>query len=285
MNKTKTKYFLTVLVVFVTAIPMLRAGGGIPVPASAGPSKGTLVIVGGGRLGPEIVSRFIELAGGAQANFVVIPTAIGDQVDVEREKNRFANAFAVKNFVVLHTRDRKQADSKEFVEPLKHATGVWIEGGRQWRLADAYLGTLTEREIKAVLQRGGVVGGSSAGATIQGSFLVRGASGTPENPDGDNTIMIAPPHIQGFGLLQNAAIDQHVIARHRENDLVPVIDVHPELLGIGIDESTAIVVHGDEFEIIGKSKVGIYDGKDHDGKKYYFLSVGQKFDLKKRKAE
>src|SRR5947209_2031566 len=249
MNKSVARYFLVLFIALVIAIPLFRAFGGVPVPASTGPSKGTLIIVGGGRLGPEIVSRFIELAGGAQANFVVIPTAIGDQVDVEREKTRFANTFAVKNFVVLHTRDRKQADSKEFVEPLKHATGVWIEGGRQWRLADAYLGTLTEHEIKAVLQRGGVVGGSSAGATIQGSFLIRGASGTPENPDGDNTIMIAPPHIQGFGLLQNAAIDQHVIVRHRENDLVPVIDAHPELLGIGIDESTAIVVHGDEFEI------------------------------------
>src|SRR5581483_1850347 len=156
MNKTKAKYFLTVFILLIIAIPRLCAGGNVSASASAGPSKGALVIVGGGRLGPEIVSRFIELAGGAQANFVVIPTAIGDQVDVEREKTRFANAFGVKNFMVLHTRDRKQADSKEFVEPLKHATGVWIEGGRQWRLADAYLGTLTEREIKAVLQRGGV---------------------------------------------------------------------------------------------------------------------------------
>ncbi|HEV3037185.1 MAG TPA: cyanophycinase [Candidatus Angelobacter sp.] len=284
MNKSTAKYFLILLVLLIIAIPLVRAGGGASA-KSIGPSKGSLIIVGGGRLGPEIVSRFIELAGGAQANFVVIPTAIGDKVNVDLEKNRFLNAFGVKNFVVLHTRDRSEADSKEFAEPLRHASGVWIEGGRQWRLADAYHGTLTEREIKAVLDRGGVVGGSSAGATIQGSFLVRGASGTPENPDGDNTIMIAPPHIEGFGLLQNAAIDQHVITRHRENDLVPVIDAHPELLGIGIDESTAIVVHGDEFEIIGKSKVGIYDGKDHDGKKYYFLSSGQKFDLKKRKTE
>ncbi|HEV2961327.1 MAG TPA: cyanophycinase [Candidatus Angelobacter sp.] len=284
MNKTNAKYFLILLVVLMVAIPLVRAGGSAS-SSSIGPSKGSLIIVGGGRLGPEIVSRFIELAGGAQANFVVIPTAIGDQVNVDQEKQRFANNFGVKNFVVLHTRDRNQANSKEFTEPLHHASGVWIEGGRQWRLVDAYHGTLTEREIKAVLDRGGVVGGSSAGATIQGSFLVRGASGTPENPDGDNTIMIAPPHVEGFGLLQNAAIDQHVITRHRENDLVPVIDAHPELLGIGIDESTAIVVHGNEFEIIGKSKVGIYDGKEHDGKKYYFLSSGQKFDLKKRKAE
>jgi cyanophycinase len=282
MNKNQV---LLMFALLITTIPLVRAAGVKSSSVTHGPDKGTLIIVGGGRLGPEIVSRFIELAGGPEANFVVIPTAVGDQVNLELETQRFFNAFGVKNFVVLHTRDRNQANSKEFVEPLRHATGIWIEGGRQWRLTDAYLGTLTEREIKGVLDRGGVVGGSSAGATIQGSFLIRGASGTPENPDGDNTIMIAPPHVEGFGLLQNAAIDQHVITRHRENDLVPVIAAHPELLGIGIDESTAIVVHGNEFEIIGKSKVGIYDGKEHDGKKYYFLSSGQKFDLKKRAVE
>ena len=78
---------------------------------------------------------------------------------------------------------------------------------------------------------------------------------------------------------------EHILPRCRSNDLAAVIAAHPDLLGIGIDESTAIVVHGDKFEIIGKSKVGIYDDKEHDGKKYYFLSSGQKFDLKKRQAE
>ena len=121
--------------------------------------------------------------------------------------------------ILLHTRDRARANSEGFVEPLRHASGVWIDGGRQWRLADAYLGTTVEREIKALLARGGVVGGSSAGATIQGSFLVRGASGTSRNPDGDNRIVMARGHETGFGLLANSAIDQHVNARGREADL------------------------------------------------------------------
>ena len=245
-----------------------------------GPNKGALVIVGGGQVGPEIVQRFVQLAGGPDANFVVIPTAGEDNglKDLNKIGDDFKKRFGAKYVTVLHTRDRKVADSAEFVAPLKHASGVWIPGGRQWRLADSYLGTATEREIKAVLARGGVVGGSSAGATIQGSFLVRGAvSG--------NTIMVDKDHQKGFGLLNNAAIDQHVIKRHRENDLVAVITGHPRLLGIGIDESTAIVVHGNEFEVIGASKVGIYDDKDHDGKKYYFLSAGQKFDLARREVE
>jgi len=167
---------------------------------------------------------------------------------------------------------------------LRHASGVWIEGGRQWRLADAYLGTAVEREIKALLARGGVVGGSSAGATIQGSFLVRGDPARPGNPDGDNTIMMVPGHETGFGLLASSAIDQHVIVRHRESDLDPVIAKHPELLGIGINESAAIVVHGNEFEVMN-GKVLIHDGRTHDGKLYYMLSSGQKFNLKTRAAE
>lgn len=247
---------------------------------SIGPNKGTLVIVGGGQVGPEIVQRFVQLAGGPDANFVVIPTAGEDNGlnDLTKIADDFKKRFGAKNVTVLHTRDRKVADSPEFVEPLKHASAVWIPGGRQWRLADSYLGTATEREIKAVLARGGVVGGSSAGATIQGSFLVRGAvSG--------NTIMVDKDHQKGFGLLHDAAIDQHVIKRHRESDLVPVIADHPKLLGIGIDESTAIVVHGNEFEVIGASKVGIYDDKEHDGKKYYFLTAGQKYDLAHREVE
>jgi cyanophycinase len=248
---------------------------------TVGPAKGSLVIVGGGTVVPEIRNRFVELAGGPGANFVLIPTAQGGAIDLEQARNAFFRSFGLAHVTVLHTRDPKLADSAEFTKPLREASGVWIEGGRQWRLADAYLGTAVEREIKALLARGGVVGGSSAGATIQGSYLVRGAPAAPGNPDGDNTIMMAPGHENGFALLPNSAIDQHVIARHRESDLVPVIATHPKLLGIGIDQETAIVVHGDTFEVIGDSKVIIHDGK----KPFYFLSHGQKFNLKTRLPE
>lgn len=249
---------------------------------TVGPAKGSLVIVGGGEVVSEIRKRFVELAGGPDANFVMIPTAQSDSaINLEQAQKFFAASFGLTHVTVLHTRDRKLADSPEFIEPLRHATGVWIEGGRQWRLADAYLGTAVEREIKALLTRGGVVGGSSAGATIQGSYLVRGASATPDNPDGDNRIMMAPGHETGFALLPNYAIDQHVITRHRESDLAPVIASHPNLLGIGIDQSTAIVIHGNDFEVIGDSKVIIHDGK----KPFYFLSHGQKFNLKTRQPE
>ena len=152
-------------------------------------------------------------------------------------------------------------------------------GGRQWRLVDSYLGTRTEREFRGVVERGGVIGGSSAGATIQGSYLVRGAR------EG-NQLMMAPGYEQGFGFLRGVAIDQHLLKRTRQDDLLEVIDRRPDLLGIGIDESTAIVVQGDRIEVIGESKVAIYDKSYQpgaDGKRYYFLEPGARFDLRLRR--
>jgi cyanophycinase len=249
---------------------------------TVGPAKGWLVIHGGGALTNEMKERFVALAGGPNANFVVIPTALTDkEIDLDKYGLNTSKLFGITHVTVLHTKDHARANSEGFVEPLRHASGVWIDGGRQWRLADAYLGTAVEREIKSLLARGGVVCGSSAGATIQGSFLVRGASGTPNNPDGDNSIMMAPGHETGFGLLANSAIDQHIDARGREGDLHAVISKHPNLLGIGIDQSAAIVVHGDSFFVVG-GQVAIHDGKQHQGSSYYFLSSGQAFDLKTR---
>ncbi len=246
---------------------------------SLGPDKGSLVIVGGGKLGDEIVSRFITLAGGKDAKFIFVSTASGSDKPADVAKTFLALA-GCKNVTVLHTKDRAIANSKEFVEPLKKANAVWFEGGRQWHLVDSYLNTLTEKEFRNLLKRGGVIGGTSAGATIQGSYLVRGAR------EG-NTIMMAPGYEVGLGFLKNTGIDQHLIARKRESDMLEVIDAHPKLLGIGIDESTAVVVRKNQFEVIGASKVAIYDKgytpAETGGKRYYFLSKGDKFDLKKRR--
>jgi cyanophycinase len=240
---------------------------------TVGPSRGALVIAGGGDLGPEILHRFIELADGPGALVVVIPTAQEDSLITPEWLKKTAPAKAgLQHLIPLHTRDRAVADSEEFAAPLRKARGVWFEGGRQWRLVDAYLGTRTERELFALLERGGVIGGSSAGATIQGSYLVRGAR------EG-NTIMMAPGYEEGMGFLRNTAIDQHLLVRQRQDDLVPVVRAHPLLLGIGIDERTAIVVQGDHFQVVGSSKVAIYEA----GKPYYFLVPGDGFDLAARR--
>ena len=240
-----------------------------------GLAKGSLVVVGGGRIPPSISNRFIELAGGRDAKIVYIPTAAEDRQLNNQTGDESPRLFGLKNVTVLHTRDRNVADTEAFAAPLREATGVWFGGGRQWRLVDSYADTLTLKEIRKVLERGGVIGGSSAGASIQASYLVRGAR------EG-NTIMMAKGYEVGFGFLHGVAVDQHINTRRREKDLAEVITAHPDLLGIGIDESTAIVVQGDQFEVIGAGQVAITDGKNHEGRSYYFLSPGERFDLKKR---
>jgi cyanophycinase len=241
-----------------------------------GPASGALVVDGGGQTA-EMIKRFVALAGGVESPVVLIPTASeSEQIDLKQAQQAFVRRFGFKHVTVLHTRDRALADKEEFAAPLKTARAVWFAGGRQWRLVDSYMGTRTQREVEAVLSRGGVIGGSSAGATIQGSYLLRGAR------EG-NHIMMAKGYEEGFGYLKGVTVDQHLIARGRQNDLVGVIDKKPELLGLGLDEPAAIVVQGDRMEVIGRSVVGIYDGKEHDGKRYYFLAPGEVFDLAARK--
>ncbi len=245
-----------------------------------GPAKGALVIVGGGRLDDAILERFFDLAGGRDAPVVVIPTAggDGDYGTYWAGLSRF-KALGATHLTVLHTTDRAVANADAFVQPIRDARGVWFAGGRQWRLADAYLHTKVQDELNALLGRGGVIGGTSAGATIQGSYLVRGDTRS-------NTIMMGD-HVEGMGFLKHAAIDQHVLRRNRQFDLIPVIEAHPELLGIGIDESTAIVVEGDRFQVMGAGYVLIFDHEHQldSGGRFYVLAPGDRFDLKARVAE
>jgi cyanophycinase len=252
---------------------------------SAGPQHGWLIIDGGGTLINEVKERFVALIGGPDARVVAIPTAMADgEFDSSTYAQHIAQLLGVRHVTVLHTRNRAEADSAAFVRCLDDAAGVWIDGGRQWRLADAYLGTAVERHLKELLERGGVVLGSSAGATIQGSFLVRGAAASPTHPEGDNSIVMASGHEIGFGLLSNSAIDQHIDTRGREHDIDTVLAAHPELLGIGLDESAAIVVHRDAFFVVG-GQVLVSDGTKSSGERHLILSPGQAYDLAARQLQ
>ncbi|MBN8822050.1 MULTISPECIES: cyanophycinase [unclassified Spirosoma] len=257
---------------------------------TVGPEQGSLMIVGGGAMGPELWNKFVELAGGPdKADIIIIPTAGEDSAasSAPREKEKLTS-LGVKNITILHTRDPKVANQESFVAPLRKATGIWFVGGRHWRLADSYLNTLAHKEFNALLSRGGIIGGTSAGATIQGSFMVRGDTK-------GNSIMVGD-HTQGLDFIHNVTIDQHVMRRNRQFDLIDVIKTRPELLGIGIDEGTAILVQKNTFEVLGASYVGIYEagqiassakypsGMNSTGGPFYYLSKGQKFDLKTRKV-
>lgn len=264
----------------------------IDIPAFIGPESGTLIIIGGNAKDPLFLEKFKEYAGGEDANIIIVPTAWEDD-QIEKDsgfinfKARFEKA-GFKNIIVLHTRDSSLANNLEFYAPITLASGVWFDGGRQWRIADGFLNTKAHEEFNKLLDRGGVIAGSSAGASIQGSYLARGDSK-------GNTVMMGD-HEVGLGFLKNSAIDQHILVRNRQFDIFEILKNRPELFGVGLDENTGIVVKGNEFEVIGNSFVAIYDGTRFsrerdtiyqlptDSKEFYFLRKGDKYNLKERKV-
>lgn len=284
------------LICFVLAIVMFpinnlfgQDSNNLKINETIGPEKGTLIITGDGIYG-IFKDKFLELIGGADAPIIVIPTAGSSEVlsdeFLENYKQSFINS-GFNNVTVLHTRDPEEANKDEFIEPIKNAVGVIFGGGRQWRHADSYLNTKTHDEFIKLLDRGGVIAGGSAGATIQGSYLARGDSQGNTEMMGDHEV--------GLGFITNVAIDQHLLARNRQFDMFEILDNRPELLGIGLDENTGIIVHGDKFRVVGKSYVAIYDGtrwsKERDtiyklpkgSREFYMLKARDEYDLKKRK--
>jgi cyanophycinase len=288
MTNRRTAAALCALAILLATVAARSAADD---PPEYGPPKGTLVVVGGGALdGTGILEKFIQLAGGPDASLVIVPTAGGNRnQDGTVREYKEADIVApwlkrgIKNVRMLHTHDPAVADTEAFAAILRTADAVWFNGGRQWNIVDSYMHTLTFKEFHQVLARGGVIGGSSAGATIQGDYLVRGAIAGPQ-------IMMTPEkeHERGFNFLRRTAIDQHINTRNRWDDLIPVIRNMPELLGIGLSEGTAIIVTGDRFEVMGKWKVAIYDSTrlyQPWEKPYFVLSAGDVYYMKTRKIE
>lgn len=256
-----------------------------------GYQNGTLIIIGGGKVGDVIMNEFNKLAGGDSAEIVVIPTALEDEY-LQKDSTLYFikikfEQYGYKKVTILHTRDTAEANKESFIQPLKTATGIYFLGGRQWRIADGFLNTKAHEEMFRLLDRGGVIAGSSAGAKIQGSYLARG--------DTKNNQIMMGDHEEGLGFITNVAIDQHAVARNRHFDMFDILKKRPELLGISLDESTAIIVKGNTFEVIGDSYVIVYDnsfwsreGSDlknlpDKNNLFYFLKSGDKYNMRERK--
>lgn len=220
----------------------VRANDDLPEKAADG-MHGKLVICGGGVLPAQLRNRFIELAGGPAARIVIITTAsVYADTDKMEGKLAFWREQTFAGLSVLHTRSRRTANEADFAHPLRDATGVWFVGGNQNWLTDTYLGTLTEQEIRSVLARSGVVGGTSAGAAIMSPIMIR--RDRPQLETGP-----------GFGFLPGTVVDQHFLKRNRQGRLLKVLDSHPNLMGLGIDEGTGVVVEGNHISVVGDSQV------------------------------
>jgi len=160
----------------LASLPRLSAGE-TPYLDPAG-VKGPLVIAGGGELPAPILERFVKLAGGKEALLVIIPTASEldeKQLSREAEKAKLLQPWidlGVERIHIMHTRSRAKANEEEFIGPLRFATGVWIEGGQQSRLANTYLATEFQRELYSMSARGGVIGGTSPAAAIMSRVMI-----------------------------------------------------------------------------------------------------------------
>jgi cyanophycinase len=225
----------------VTAARLLADG--LPPPADL---PGPLVIVGGGGVPAEAREAFVTLAGKDKAKLVVIPTASGDADDPGQAEGFLQpwREFHPASVQLLHTRDRKTADDPAFAKPLADATAMWFSGGDQSRITAAYKGTLVERELRKLHARGGVVGGTSAGAAVMSDPMITG---------GTKAASTGP----GLGLLPGFIVDQHFVARNRQQRLTGVVAANPGFVGLGIDEGTAVVARGRTLRVVGKSTVTV----------------------------
>jgi cyanophycinase len=206
-------------------------------------SGGSLMIVGGGMVPVEIRRQFVELAGGSKARIVVVPASEPRPGDEDRWLAPFRK-IGPESVVLLHAECRAAADGADFRAPLREATGVWFGGGNQTLLAERYVDSPVESDLHDVLRRNGAVGGNSAGAAILSRVMIAG---------GD----LEPTEARGLGLIPDAIVDQHFLRRNRMWRLQQLLEYHPDLVGIGVDEHTALIVNiaTNRLRVVGNSYV------------------------------
>ena len=236
------------------------------VPAPGG-GRGTLQIVGGGPQPSELVSQFVDLAGGpGRAKIVVfaMASAAGERSGEAKARDLRQRGASAWNVWIA----RDQADADSIVALVDSATGIWFGGGDQNRLTRVLRGSRVESAIRRRYHAGAVVGGTSAGAAVLSAVMITGSERRPGGARRDTIndfITIDRDNIvvdSGFALLDGAIVDQHFVRRRRHNRLISLVLEREPHLGVGVDESTALIVHPDgRWTVAGASAVVIYDAR------------------------
>ena len=268
--------------------------------AIAPDTLGSLIIVGGGDTPASVQQRFIELAGGAgNAKIAVFPMA---SLKSDEEANEVVADFqklGAETHLVNFNRHRANSESTE--RYLEQFTGYWFSGGDQSRLASLLLGTKALDSLYRRYKEGAVIGGTSAGASVMSSVMLTGKRRSPRSPEDGELQNIArgmQEVSEGFGFFKGAIVDQHFMRRARYNRLISAILDHPQLLGVGIDEETALLVHPDGlWEVLGSYYVKVFDARrsrivDDEGPmakasdiRMHVLPMGSTFDPLKRRVK
>jgi cyanophycinase len=245
---------------------------GLPPGAMAG--GGTLMVCGGGSLPEEVYDEFVKLAGGPKSKLVLIPSAHPYE-SVEALRYRFNGwlQYPAESFHFLHAATREEAESEEFARPLADATGVWMSGGAQGRLADLYKGTRVEAYLQKLLERGGVIGGTSAGAAIMSQTMIR--HGTSRDAVLD----------AGFGLLQAAVVDQHFTERARHTRLLGALRENPQKIGLGVDEQTALIIQANKVRVLGQNRATVIVPAQNRTMSLHLLGSGEAAEIVRREEE
>jgi cyanophycinase len=262
-------------------------------------NQGHLFIIGGRKL-PSLMKKFVQLAGGPQARIIIFPMASEDPLNAALYQRHQFELMGVKNveFIIC---DSVSANADSNLSVLQDATGIFFSGGDQSNLTKALINTKMLEQIKQIYKNGGIIGGNSAGAAVMSEMMITG----DELINTDSTrafITIQKNNIkvtEGFGFLKSAIIDQHFVRRKRHNRLISLVLEHPELIGIAIDEATAIIFSPDNtFEVLGDYTVIVYDATeasrittDKKGNlsaaniRMHVLKSGDKYDLKTREVK
>ena len=261
--------------------------------------RGHLVIIGGGERGPEIMNTFVHLAGGSRSKIVIFPMASELADKAGPEQTASLRQFGAGEVLYLNLK-RSQADQESSLQLLEGVTGVFFSGGDQSRLTAALKGTRVEGQLHRLYENGAVIGGTSAGAAVMSQIMLTGDERLHKDPS-NPFISIQKANVvtaEGFGFIDDAIVDQHFIKRRRYNRLVSLVLEHPNLIGVGIDEATAIVVNPDNtFNVVGSATVVVLDASqargiaaDKDGNlsaadlRMHLLKSGDRYDMTTRKV-
>ena len=210
--------------------------------------KGQLVVVGGGTTTSEIINRTLEMAGGKSAKVVIISEANPDYGPGSVAQWKRTDAAQVS----LAT----ARESLAAVKMIREADLIWMSGGLQGVFMNSIDGTGIAQAIRARYRAGAIVGGTSAGAAVMSKKMIGGKSDLDSLRAGT-----APFLMEGLGLWPEAIVDQHFLQKGRFNRLALAVLEFPNLVGIGIDEETAVIVHGREFDVIGSGNVTVVDAR------------------------
>jgi cyanophycinase len=262
-------------------------------------TKGYLFIIGGGPRPESMMKKFVKLADSFNSGKIIIfPMASSAPEEVGAEQAEQLKMYGARE-VEYHILTREQALQAESTGILDDVGGVFFSGGVQSRLMDILIDTPIHSKLLEIYEKGAVIGGTSAGAAVMSEIMINGDE-KREVKEGHEFETIQANNVvtgRGFGFIKTAIIDQHFVRRKRHNRLISLVAENPKLLGVGIDESTAIILMPDEiFEVVGEGNVIVYDATHAQIRIspsgllsgfnliMHILSLGDRFNLKTKQV-